>query len=104
MFLLSTPDEVKHKPTSINITKGILMITQNKVNTYRNAEEIIKRIEIMTDIVNSGVQCTHTKSSDFWFNSDWNSVSDSVQQAAKAQAKKELEKLKNELAVFLATV
>lgn len=80
------------------------MITQKKVNTYRNAEEIIKRIEIMTDIVNSGVQCNNTQNLDFWFNQDWNSVGQAVQQAAKEQAKKELEKLKKELASFLETV
>lgn len=80
------------------------MISQKKANTYMNAKYLIERIEIMNDIINSGVQCTNTAGSDFWFKSNWNSVHDVVQQAAKEQAKKELEKLKNELAVFLATV
>lgn len=80
------------------------MISQKKVNTYKNAKEIIERIEIMSDIVNSGVQCNTTQNLDFWFNRDWNSVSQAVQQAAKEQAKKELEKLKKELASFLETV
>ena len=80
------------------------MISQKKVNIYKNAEEIIKRIEIMNDIVNSGVQCNKTQNRDFWFNNEWNSVNAAVQATAKEQAKKELEKLKNELVVFLATV
>lgn len=86
-----------------NIRSINIMTIQNKTNMYKNAEEIIKRIEVMKDIINNGVSCNKTHN-ELWFKESWNGVHSAIQFAAKEQAQKELEKLKNELAVFIQIV
>lgn len=72
---------------------------------FIDAKTMIEQIEILSSIIKDGVSCYQTDGENQkWFAEKWNSVHDKIQEAAKEQAKKDLERIKKELETFLQTV
>lgn len=72
---------------------------------FQDAQQMVDQIEILSLIIKDGVSCCETGGSEsIWFKDKWNSVYEKVQEAAKEQARKDLERIKKELETFLQSV